>query len=177
MTAMHMPGIKVPGKMCIALLVMSWLAAPSHDQGRHAHFPRDPDVNNSHCWHSWSRAVQQHQPAATPLHVACCLREAADRRQAGSGLQGPTSSAKVFFSTWSTRSTMDTLGVGTRRAMPAQDPICQACDLGQAVLDAAPLKRSCKFSCGRQPHGQAGMSTQGLQQGRAQVSPDAAQHA
>jgi hypothetical protein len=30
-----------------------------------------------------------------------------------------TSSAKVFFSVWMTRSTTDTLGVGTRRAMPA----------------------------------------------------------
>lgn len=32
---------------------------------------------------------------------------------------GLTSSAKVFFSVWMTRSTTDTLGVGTRRAMPA----------------------------------------------------------
>lgn len=30
-----------------------------------------------------------------------------------------TSSAKVFFSTWTTRSTTDTVGVGTRRATPA----------------------------------------------------------
>lgn len=30
-----------------------------------------------------------------------------------------TSSARVFFSTWMTKSTTDTLGVGTRRAIPA----------------------------------------------------------
>lgn len=30
-----------------------------------------------------------------------------------------TSSARVFFSTWMTRSTTDTLGVGTRSAIPA----------------------------------------------------------
>ena len=35
------------------------------------------------------------------------------------GVEQRTSSAKVFFSVWMTRSTTDTLGVGTRRAMPA----------------------------------------------------------
>ena len=34
-----------------------------------------------------------------------------------------TSSAKVFFSVWMTRSTMETLGVGTRRAMPLSLPL------------------------------------------------------
>lgn len=40
-----------------------------------------------------------------------------------------TSSAKVFFSVWMTRSTTDTLGVGTRRAIPATPmKVCTAPD-------------------------------------------------
>ena len=57
-----------------------------------------------------------------------------------------TSSAKVFFSVWMTKSTTDTLGVGTRRAMPAH---CKANVMlihwfSVAVAYSTPLIPVCK---------------------------------
>ena len=55
-----------------------------------------------------------------------------------------TSSAKVFFSTWMTRSTIDTLGVGTRSAMPAHT----------SSRIQATLKKKLFHACSRWPRAQ-----------------------
>ncbi len=52
-----------------------------------------------------------------------------------------TSSARVFFSTWITRSTTDTLGVGTRSAMPAGNSRTQICQLKGTLYHMTTLNR------------------------------------